>query len=303
MAKPDSYPGITAAELAGQMTDAGAYILDDFLGACRDRLTPSVFDGKPLASLVMQFQFALAPNDAWDEDKWTAERPDWPKDMRGRPYPFMPRQILEIGVAPPINGETGRVSYGGEDTELFVMPGTYTPVPKQLIDVKFSGETLDADKWRYAHNRMSSIIGGTQTYAQKYYMGAGAELAGVCAKLTLDHRKIGEACQITTGPKSVNFTPIRIVRSTLPNIATSTPLNGEEYVLDDFVRRGWYGDEARDAGTFYGAYLAHSLDRLTVRSDQLVRHKRVPGTEVIVENIQRLIEEANTAIESVKRFL
>lgn len=303
--KYDSFPGVTATQLADTMTNTGQYILNDFLNAGEigsPEVIHPVYIGKPLGLLAMRYGFSLSRDQARDLILFNQESPTRATDKKGVPYPTPFMQDVEIRVAPPIPDDDDPLHdiEPAFDVMTPLKAGEHIEVPRDYTDVTFRGMIMEkgnpAFRERTANNHKDP------RYSQKIYMAAATGLLGVAVQHSPNFSRILETYENITGPQSVEGKPITMYRAVLPDISVRTPLNGAESVLDEAVQRGLYGVEYQSHRTFYKAYQSRADQVLLENSARLDRLTNLHAPAIILETIEERVVAAKKALEAVSTY-
>lgn len=274
-------------------------MMDGFLDASENGELPRVLLGKTLGSLNMEWSFSLPPVEIEDASAWTSGRPDWPKDRRGRPYPFMPNQAVSICVDNGMNYASAALERVPEQE---CWPGVRLVVPRDNLDVTFTASI--AQGHRSASNRSTENgRGGKPIYAQKYYLGAAAELIKLCAKLSVDESKVIQYFPVEAGPTTIVGRPVKIERIVFPSLVTNLNLNGAEPDLDSLIQSGVYGLEAQKRGTFYRALENVAKKVHTKTTSNLETWRDLKAPELLIDRTIRQVKEAEDMLERLKQYL
>lgn len=301
MSKSDSFPGITAEQLAEQMTTAGAGLYNDFLHAVGRAAAPAVYEGKPLGLLEYRCQLIADPSSNDKGAEWTERRPDWPKNKKGMPFPYMPSQELVVSVS-----ESD--SYNPDESGLHPAKqpcsrGVAAVIPPSEFSVLFSGFSSTRGTYFSAANFPNVAHGGNYGYSQKYFMAAGVELAKLCLGLPNAYEDVVESQVLESGTSTMGNARCVVSRAVLPILGCSTPLNGNEGQLDEAVQLGMYGSYAQQTGSFFAAYEAIALAALATNGELLTKMQELRTPNILISNTIARLETAQNALDNVQKYL
>ncbi|MFZ1249713.1 MAG: hypothetical protein WAQ24_05340 [Candidatus Saccharimonadales bacterium] len=292
MTRIDSYPGATAEQLADRLTNSGVEIMGDFTRASEaGRLHPALV-GREIGDLALQHGYDLSPKDAFNA---ILHAPPRPKNRKGVLYPFLGNQVITVSVsnntlepeAQDISGQKCR-------------PGVELVVPPASLTVVSSSNThLGPREASNIRPEFEPGVGPLQ--APKYYVGAAAEFADICAKLPADYSKIMQKFPGVEGPKIIGKMPVTIQRAVLLKLSEIT-LNGLEPAFDEAVQAGLYGPVAQGHGTFYNALKATLITTLENRQNSLKLFGKLPNAASLIEPVKAGIAQATATLEQLDKY-
>ena len=301
MSKSDSFPGITAEQLAEQMTTAGAGLYNNFLQAVGRAAAPAVYEGKPLGLLEYHCKLIADPSSNDVGAEWTERRPDWPRNKRGMPFPYMPSQELVVSVSASDSYNPDEA--GEHPAKQSCSRGVAAVIPPSEFSVLFSGFSSTRGKYFSAANFPNVAHRGNYGYSQKYFMAAGVELARLCLGLPGAYEDVVQSQVLEFGPNTMGNARCLVACAVLPILGCSTPLNGNESQLDEAVQLGMYGSHAQQTGSFFAAYEANALATLTTNNGLLAKMRQLATTDDMIFNTEARLQTAQDALDNVQQFL